>query len=298
MDLIFRTPRLPRPGETLTGQEFRMGFGGKGANQAVMAARLGAQVTMVARVGNDAFGEQTIANLQREGIDTSHVRVDENRSSGVASIVVDENGENAIIVIPGANGVLLPEDIGEAAPAIRAAKVLLAQLEVPVETTLEAFRMAKAAGVCTILNPAPAQALPDELLRLSDLCVPNESELELLTGHTLSSGEAIRRAGQQLRERGPGTVLVTLGASGALVIEREREQHLPGENVQAVDTTGAGDAFVGSLAVFLVEGLALPEAVRKANAVAALSVTRPGAQGSFPTSREVQLFLSFCSVRG
>jgi ribokinase len=292
MDLTFRTPRLPRPGETLTGHDFQQGFGGKGANQAVMAARLGADVTMVGRVGKDAFGEQTLANLRKEEIDTRHVFVDDKHSSGVASIVVDDNGQNLIIVIPGANGALSAEDIRQAAPAIQAAKMLLCQLEVPLATTLEAFRLARAGGVRTLLNPAPAQTLPEELLHLTDLCVPNESELELLTGQTLTTVEAVKRAGRQLLQRGPSTVIVTLGAEGALVMEHEREQQLPAEAVQAVDTTGAGDAFLGSLAVFLVEGVPLLEAVRRANTVAALSVTRPGAQASFPTYTDIQNFFS------
>ena len=287
VDLTFQVRRLPRMGETLAGKQMRLGFGGKGANQAVMAARLGARVSLVAKVGGDVFGEQMLANLRNQGIDTTHVRIDTTNSTGVASIVVDDQAQNCIIVVPGANGCLLPEDIRASAPAIQAADVLLCQLEVPIETILEAFRLAKAAKVLTILNPAPAMTLPDELLALADLCVPNETELELLTGQTLQTLDDITAAGQALRKRGPQTVIVTLAERGALLIQEGSAKLFPALPVSAVDPTGAGDAFIGSLAVFLTEGLAIGEAVPLANKAAALSVTRTGTQTAFPTRVEI-----------
>jgi len=287
VDLIFQVLRLPRMGETLAGKQMHLGFGGKGANQAVMAARLGARVSLVAKVGGDVFGEQMLANLMNQGIDTTHVRIDRENSTGVASIVVDDEAQNCIIVVPGANGRLLPEDIRASAPAIQTADVLLCQLEVPIETILEAFRLAKAAKVLTILNPAPAMTLPDELLALADLCVPNETELELLTGQTLETLDEITAAGQALRKRGPQTVIVTLGERGALLIQEQTAELVPAVPVTAVDPTGAGDAFIGSLAVFLTEGLTMGEAVPLANKAAALSVTRTGTQSAFPTRAEI-----------
>jgi ribokinase len=292
LDLIFRTPRLPRPGETLAGHDFRLDFGGKGANQAVMAARLGARVAMVSRVGRDVFGEQTLANYRREDIDTAHVSLDDARPTGVASIVVDDAARNCILVVPGANLGLSPEHVRQAAAAIRAATVLLCQLEVPLESVLEAFRLARAAGVRTVLNPAPAAALPDELLRLADVCVPNEPELEALTGQPAVTLEQAEDAVRSLARRGPGALVVTLGERGALVLERDAAEHVPAVPVQAVDPTGAGDAFIGALGVSLAAGLPLWDAVRRANAVAALSVTRLGAQASFPSLAEVEQFLA------
>src|SRR5207237_10796204 len=182
VDLTFRTPRLPAPGETLAGRSFHLGFGGKGANQAVMAARLGAHVALVGRVGHDLFGEQTARHLRGQGVDTAHLRADARHPTGVASIAVDDRAQNCILVVPGANAGLTPADVRQAADAIRAAAVVLCQLEVPVDAVLEAFRVARGAGVRTVLNPAPALPLPDELLRLTDLCVPNETEAEQLTG--------------------------------------------------------------------------------------------------------------------
>ncbi len=211
IDLTFRTSRLPRPGETLAGQSFQLGFGGKGANQAVMAARLGARLTMISRVGQDVFGEQIARNYREHGINTTHVLRDTGRPTGVASIVVDDAAQNCILLVPGANLGLSPADVRAAASEIGESGVLLCQLEVPLETTLEAFRAARAAGVRTILNPAPAVPLPDELLQLTDLCIPNETEAELLTEHRVTTPHEAETAARALQDRGPGTVLVTLG---------------------------------------------------------------------------------------
>lgn len=292
IDLTSRVPRLPTVGETLVGRSFHLGHGGKGANQAVMAARLGAQVTLVAKVGRDAFGEGAVRNLGAEGVETAHVLVAEERASGVALILVDDSAQNVIVVVPGANQDLRPEEVQRASPALLGADTVVCQLEVPVEATLEAFRIARRGGVRTILNPAPAAPLPDELLGLVDICVPNEPEAEQLTGRSVATPAGVEAAARALLRRGPRAVVVTLGAAGALVVDQDGAEHLPAVRVDAVDPTGAGDAFIGSLAVFLAEGVALREAARCANAAAALSVTRIGARESFPTGDEVRAFLA------
>lgn len=290
VDLTFRTPRLPAPGETLAGRSFHLGHGGKGANQAVMAARLGARVTIVSRVGGDVFGDSMVRSYQEQGIDTTHVRRDGEHPTGVAAIVVDDAARNCILVVPGANGALTPADVQEAAAAIASAVVLLCQLEVPLDSVLAAFRIARAAGVRTILNPAPAVPLPEELLRLTDVCIPNEPELEALTGLPTALATDVMAAALALRGRGPRAVLVTLGERGALLLEQDHAEHVPAVSVAAVDPTGAGDAFIGSLAVFWAEGRSLAEAARLATRAAALSVTRPGTQTSFPSRAEVEGF--------
>jgi ribokinase len=296
IDLISKVPRLPKLGETLIGSSFYLGFGGKGANQAVMAAKLGARVMMVTKLGRDVFGEGALKNYREQGIDTTFVLFDATRSSGVAPIFVDENGHNFLVIVPGANQALSPADVQSAREAILAADILVCQLEVPVETTLEAFRIAKSGRVRTILNPAPAVPLPDELLHLTDICAPNEVETEMLTGKpvgTLVEGEAAART---LLARGPQAVILTLGERGALVVSRDQVEHLAALKVETVDSTGAGDAFIGSLAVFLGEGLSLFNAVRRANAIAALSVTHIGAQVSFPRRAEANEFLAGIGV--
>jgi ribokinase len=286
IDLTFRTSRLPRPGETLTGQAFQIGFGGKGANQAVMAARLGARVPMIARIGNDVFGEQTLHNFQQHGIDTTHVLRDAEQPTGTAAILVEDSGQNCILIVSGANAALTPEDVRAAESLLRESSLVLCQLEVAMETTREAFLLARAAGARTILNPAPAALLSDELLRLTDLCIPNETEVELLTGQRVTTPEEAKAAAEVLRQRGARAVLVTMGERGVVVVD-EGWEHIPAPPVHAVDSSGAGDAFIGSLAVFLLEGLSLRQAARQANRVAALSVTRPGTQSSFPTRSEI-----------
>jgi ribokinase len=289
VDLTFRTPRLPRPGETLAGRHFHLGFGGKGANQAVMAARLGAQVSMIAKVGKDAFGKQMTENLHRERIDTAYVLVDETASSGSAAIMVDDNAQNCIVVVPGANAALSPADIRAAAEPIRTAEVLVCQLEIPLDACLEALRLARDAGVRTVLNPAPAQILPQVMLDLVDVCVPNETEIEIIAGKTVSSVAQARAVAADL---GLSRLIVTLGSRGVIVVDQETETHIPARRVTAVDPTGAGDAFTGSLAVYWAQGLSLVDAARKANAVAALSVTRHGAQTGFPSCAEVEAFFA------
>jgi ribokinase len=243
---------------------------------------------MVGRVGRDAFGDATLRHITREGIDAIYIREDVTEPTGTAAIFVDDEARNCILVVPGANGALTADDVREAESVICSARLLLCQLEVPTAAVLEAFRTARAAGVCTILNPAPAAALPDGLLQLTDLCVPNESELELLTGRRLPSRGDIALAARELIQRGPPTVIVTMGEHGVLIVTEDAYEEVPAVSVQAVDTTGAGDAFIGALAVFLAEGRILLEAVRWANAAAALSVTKLGAQSSFPSRADVE----------
>lgn len=291
IDLISKVPRLPKLGETLVGRSFHLGYGGKGANQAVMAAKLGAHVTMVTKLGRDVFGEGTLKNYREQGIDTTHVMFDESRFSGVAPIFVDDNARNFIVIVPGANSGLSPADAQAAKQVILDADLLIGQLEIPTETTLEAFRIAKQGTVRTILNPAPAAPIPDELLELADICAPNETETELLTGQPAGTRAEAEAAARKLLTRGTRTVILILGERGALLVSEDTVEEIPPVQVDAVDPTGAGDAFIGSLAVFLGEGLPLRDAIHRANAVAALSVTRIGTQVSFPSRAEADAFL-------
>lgn len=291
IDLIARVPHLPKLGETLIGHSFHLDYGGKGANQAVMAAKLGAQVTMVTKVGRDEFGNRVLANYHDQGIDTTYLMFDETRSTGVAPIFVDDDAQNILVIVPGANQGLMPADVQRASDAILGADLVVCQLEVPIETTLEAFRIAKSGGVRTILNPAPAVPLPDELLQLTDICAPNEVETEMLTGHTVQTPADAEAAARILLTRGPQVVILTLGDRGASVASRDKVEHLAAVKVAALDPTGAGDAFIGSLAVFLGEGFSFANAVRRANAIAALSVTRIGTQVSFPRRTEADEFV-------
>lgn len=297
MDLLTKIPRLPRMGETLIGHRFHMGCGGKGANQAVMAARLGARVTMVTKLGRDPFGEITIDNYRQNGVATDFVFWDSEAFSGVAPIFVDDEGRNMIVIVPGASFRLTPEEVRQAEGAIAGADVVVCQLEVPLEVTAEALRLARRHGRTTIFNPAPAMELPEELYRLSDILAPNETEAEALTGmavHDLAQAEA---AARQLLARGPRAVLITLGERGALLCEPGRPaQHFPPFAVNPVDTTGAGDAFIGALAMQVARGAPLGAAVRFANAAAALSVTKMGTQTSFPSLPEVEALLAQASA--
>lgn len=292
IDLTFRAPRLPCRGETLAADGLQIGFGGKGANQAVMAARLGAHVDLIAKVGNDAFGQEAIANLRKHGVRSDHVGIASDHATGTAAIIVDAEAQNCILIAAGANQLLSEADVAEAAQTIADADIVLGQLEVPLATTLAAFRIARAAGMRTMLNPAPAQALPAELLALSDMVVPNESELATLTGQPGATLDDIALSCRDLLKNGPSHVVVTLGANGALLVGRDQQVHVPGLGVKAVDTTGAGDAFIGSLAVYWARGFSLPEALTKACAVAALSVTRRGTQTSYPSRVEIEDFLT------
>lgn len=291
-DLVIRLDRLPRPGETRLGGEFSLAAGGKGANQAVAAARAGARVALVARVGRDLFGDRALAGFRRAGLQVKYVRRDPRAPSGVALIFVARNGENCIAVAGGANARLSPADVHRARPAIARAAAVLLQLESPLETVTAAATLAAHAGGQVILNPAPARDLPDTLLRRVTLLTPNETEAEALTGMRVRDERSARRAAERLLARGVGTVVITLGARGAYVAGGDLRQRVPGFRVRAVDTVAAGDVFNGALAVALAEGRPLLEAVRFANAAAAISVTRPGAQPSAPRREEIERFLA------
>jgi len=288
MDLVSYVPRLPALGETLHGTDFRTGFGGKGANQAVMAARLGARVALLTRVGRDDFGGRMLENFRSLGIDTEHVGVDDDAPSGVAPIAVDPKGDNSIVIVTGANERLTPEHVERARSAIAAADVLVCQLEIPHDVTFAALRVAREESTRTILNPAPATAdLAAEVYALADVLCPNEPEAELLLGRPIREGDELEAA-DELRRRGAEAVVVTLGARGCAVVDGDVRRMLPAPHAEVVDTTGAGDAFVGTLAVELARGETLEAAAERANRVAAVSVGRLGTQTSFPTAHELE----------
>ncbi|GBC94048.1 Ribokinase [bacterium HR15] len=287
-DLVVRVPAIPVPGETVLGDEMRIVPGGKGANQAVAAARLGAQVCFVGCIGTDSFGEGAIQNLTREGIDIHYVVRTDRHPSGVALITVSPQGENAIVVAPGANMHLRPEHIERAEPAIARADAVVAQLEVPLETVEAAARLAKRHRVPFILNPAPACPLHPDLLRMIAVLIPNEAEARQLTGAGSEVGEEAML--QVLMEQGCPRVVITLGARGAIYNTESEIHRQPALHVQAVDTTAAGDAFVAGFTVALTEGSSMHEAVRFGQRVAAIAVTRWGAQPSLPTRKEVEQF--------
>jgi ribokinase len=290
-DMIIRLDRIPHPGETILGGQFAMAAGGKGANQAVGAARAGGNVAFVACIGKDVFGEQALAGFVAEHINVEHVLSKPKAPSGVALIFVAKNGENSIAVASGANSELSPADIGRARRLISGAKVLVMQLETPLETVTAAAQLAAASGAHVILNPAPARPLPDKLLRQISILTPNETEAELLTGIKVANDAAAARAAADLRDRGVDTVILTLGARGAFVASATGTQRIPSYKVKPVDTTAAGDVFNGALAVALAEDQPLSQAVRFASAAAAISVTRLGAQPSAPFRKEIEKLL-------
>jgi len=289
--MTVKVRRLPRPGETVLGGGFSTAGGGKGANQAVAAARADGDVVFIARVGNDSFGEEALGAFEREGINVGHVVRDETAPSGVALVIVDERGENCIAVAPGANANLSPFDVEAAGEVFEDAAVLLLQLEVPIETVRAAAATASGNGVRVILNPAPAQPLDDSLLGCVSILTPNETEAELLTGASVRGTEGAQAAAEILHARGVETVLVTLGARGVYVSGEDFSGLVPGFRVEAVDTTAAGDVFNGALAAALAGGEPLSRAALFANAAAALSVTKPGARPSIPPRREIEEFL-------
>jgi ribokinase len=283
VDLTTFSDTFPKPGETIFGQRFDLGFGGKGANQAVAARLCGAEVVMVAKLGNDLFGEATVKNFASLGIDTRHVGIVDGVSSGVAPIFVEPNGQNRIIVVKGANDTLKPSDIDAAEDALKSVDTIVLQFEIPLEAVYYAVSFAKDHKIRCIVNPAPA--LP---ANLSDLCVadyfiPNESEAETITGMAVHSVDEAKKCAAGLLQKGFGNVILTLGNRGSLLAKKESSNLFAPFKVSPVDTTGAGDAFIGSLAVFLAEGLPEQEALTRANLYAALSTTRVGTQKSFPS---------------
>jgi len=286
-DMIIKLDRIPRPGETILGGEFVMAAGGKGANQAVAAARAGGAVTFVAKVGEDVFGAQAVEGFKKDKIDVQYVFRDRRAASGVALIFVAKDGENSIAVASGSNGRLMPADLIRAKAAISSAATLVMQLETPLETVRAAAQIAAKKGVRVILNPAPARKLDEALLKLITILTPNETEAELLTGIPVKDEAGASKAAAALLAKGVQTVVITLGARGAFVASSEIYQMVAGFKVKPVDTTAAGDVFNGALAVALTQGTTLLEAVRFANAAGALSTTRFGAQPSAPKRSEI-----------
>ena len=291
MDLIMQVDRLPRPGETVTGGVFSRAFGGKGANQAVGAARAGGRVQFVSCLGADTFAADMLANFQRDGIDTRFVFQEKEAATGTALITVDRQGENCITVAPGANHRLLPRHIDEAEAAIRSAELVVLQCELHPDTLNYAIDRAAALGKKILLNLAPAQPLADQYLRKLHLLVVNETEAAMLTGLSVNSVEEATTAAEQLRTKVNGGVIVTLGTRGSYVAVDNMRELIPAFKVKAVDTTAAGDVYCGSLATALVEGQSIAQAVRFASAAAAIAVTRLGAQPSAPVRREIDAFL-------
>ena len=298
MDLRIRTPRLPAPGETLTGSGFDTDGGGKGANQAVAAARQGARVAMLGAVGQDAHGAALLAALQADGIDTHAVERIAGTPSGTAAILLMPDGENSIVVIPGANHALTPERVRAQAARLRQARVVVAQLECPLDAVTEALAIAREAGAVTVLNAAPVQPLDDALLGQLDWLVVNEIEAAALAGMPVPGPAEARAVAEQLRRRGPRQVLVTLGAEGLVLAGPEGTLALPAPRVQAADTTGAGDTVVGALAAALAAGRPLREALTRAQAAAALAVTRLGTQSAMPTAAEVDRLVADLHLQG
>ena len=290
-DMVIKAGHLPRPGETVLGGTFFMNPGGKGANQAVSIARLGGQVTFICKTGNDIFGNQSKHLFDEEGIDTSYLFTDSEHPSGVALITVDSQAENCIVVASGANAELSPADLSTARKAMEKADIILMQLEIPIDTVKYVSNIAKELNKKVILNPAPAQALDDELLQSLYLITPNETEAEMISGIIITDSDSLYACAQAIRDKGVQSVIITLGSNGAFLYNENFCGYIPTFEVNAVDTTAAGDVFNAALTVAVSEGCDLPEAVRFANKAAAISVTRFGAQSSAPYRNEVDLFV-------
>ena len=291
MDLTVKARKLPRLGETVLGDEFKMSTGGKGANQAVAAAKLGASVTLIGRVGTDKFGRDLIRNAERHAIDTSFIVKDNRVWTGLALIMVDEKGNNMIAVAPGADTKCSKGDIDRADSAIRAADVLLTQLETPLPVVEYAIQRACAHGVRVILNPSPAQTLPASLLERTYALIPNEREAERISGVSVKNLFSAKRAIEKILEKGVKNIILTMGKQGALIGTKEKIEHVASPKVNTVDTTGAGDAFSGALAVAISAGKSLEKAVAFANCAGALATTKIGAQEAMPTRHELENFM-------
>jgi len=292
MDLVFRTPRMPAVGETLLGHEFRQIPGGKGANQAVAAARQGAEVSFIGAVGDDGFGDFSQQCLAKEGINISHLARVAGVATGVAGILVEDNGSNSIVLAAGANATLNVSQIELAASVIGAAQLLLCQLETPVDTVTRAIAIAHAQGVKVVLNPAPAQQLDPAVLKQVDYLIVNETEASQLSGISVTNQASAQQASERLLELGVGTVLLTMGGDGALITQAGGSEFIPAIRVDVVDTTAAGDTFVGAFAVGIANALSVSDASREAQYAAALTVTKLGAQTSIPRRSEVLEFMA------
>ncbi|MGV3488169.1 MAG: ribokinase [Tuberibacillus sp.] len=291
MDMVVKVEKRPSKGETVLGHDFFMSPGGKGANQAYGVAALGGSVSMIGCIGDDVFGEQLKQNLVSVGVDVSGLKVNVGTASGSAFITLDPEGDNSIIVAPGANHSMTPDIIREKADMIKSAKLLIVQLEIPLETVLEAITVAKEAGVKVLLDPAPVQELPAEILEKVDYITPNMTELSSLTGIEVTDSKSAQVAAVKLLDQGVGTVFAKMGGKGVTVVTANHTNYLKGYEVKAVDTTAAGDAFCGAIAVAMVSGKDIWESGYYGNAVGALTVTKPGAQASIPTTEDVNDFL-------
>jgi len=286
-DLLTKVQRMPRLGETVIGTHFHIGFGGKGANQAVMAAKLGAGVTIVTKLGDDVFGRSTYENYMKQGIDTRYIFWSE-EFSGVAPILVDDEGNNVIVIVPGANWALTAKDVRKASKAIKEADAVICQLEVPLETSIEALKIAEEGGALTVFNPAPGRSLPEDIFGLCDVIVPNRVEAEAITGIAIKTMADCKTAIKKLLDLGARTAIITLGEKGSIVGDEEGMTKVPSIHVKAIDSTGAGDAYIGTLAYCLSVKKPVRESVRIANVAAALSVTKIGTQLSFPSKEEAK----------
>ena len=289
-DFIFRAPRRPVKGETIIGTGFELAMGGKGANQAMMAALLGANVSMIGRVGKDQFGDQQLENMAGAGVNTDFTARDERQKTGCSGIIVDQSGDNSIVFTPGANNRMSREDIDRATPALEGADTVLLQLELPFKLNSYAIKKVHKMGKRVILDPAPACALEEHFYECADIMTPNETEAAILSGVDVADVESAEKAAREIAARGCETVIITLGENGALLLDQGQAQHFPPVAIKAVDTTAAGDAFTGSLAVFLAQGKELAEAVQLACLAGALSATKLGAQPSLPTLEEFEKF--------
>ncbi|MGL5965563.1 MAG: ribokinase [Fusobacteriaceae bacterium] len=289
MDLVTFCERAPRGGETLFGNEFRQIPGGKGANQAVAMGKLGADVMMLGKVGTEGMGEILLNSMKKDGVEIEKVEKS-SATTGIAKIIVEKSGQNRILVVPGANGDVDIEYIDRNQNIIEDSDILVCQLEIPMESVKHAFKLAKDMGKITVLNPAPAAHLDEEIIKNSDYIIPNETELEIITGIKTDTMEGVKKAAQSLLEKGVKGLIVTLGSKGSLYIDREKEIITPAYKVKAIDTTAAGDSFIGGFVKGISEGLKMEDAIELGTKVAAISVTRIGAQTSLPTEEEIKNF--------
>lgn len=292
MDMVMTVERYPHPGETVFGETFGMFPGGKGANQAVAVAKLGGHVTFIGKMGKDIFAEKLSCSMRKDGVNLDYLHIDNEAPTGTAMIMVNQDGQNEIVVISGSNMKLTPLDIDNNRKVFSSAKITLLQLEIPLSTVLRSAQIAKANGQRVILNPAPAQRLPKSLLKLIDIITPNETEAEILTGIRVNNNHSAVQAAKKLLSMGVRVVIITLGKNGALLVDEGREKFFPTLRVKSIDSTGAGDAFNGGLAFSLANDNELDDAIIFACAVAAFSVTKMGAQDSMPSMKELKGFLS------
>lgn len=286
-DMVIKMNVFPVPGETVLGQSFIMNQGGKGANQAVAAARMGGNVTFITKVGNDLFGKKSVEMYKKEAINTEYISSDTENPSGIAFITIDRNGENSIIVVPGANGALNTLDIDKAKTEIENADLILMQFEIPLETVEYVTDIAASKGIKVILNPAPAKIVSDDFLKKLYLIIPNETEAEILSGVKVCDWESAKKAAEIIGSKGAENVIITMGALGALIKQGNIFYEVPTVKVNVVDTTAAGDTFCGSFCVALANGADMVEAVKVANKCSSITVTRMGAQASIPYKEEV-----------